>query len=186
MLIRCHECGKEISPYAKYCPNCGGPNIEYVIKKCAYKEKKATIASGAQNTKIGILRAFTPFLVIVIGYILSLITKSAFPEDVGAFIFMLGFFFWPLWFKMHFPVKFTSGLVLNFIVLAVVAAFSTVSSLEDTVYIVADVLFAYIPIVLSVAEVGWGIHLFLKGRQQSKVKEMITGSDLLMEQLEDL
>lgn len=186
MLIHCHECGKEISPYAKYCPNCGGPNIEYVAKKIAYKEKKATIIAGAGNTKTGILRAFTPFLVVVIGYLLSLITKDLFPEDVGALIFMLGFFFWPLWIRLHLPIKFIGGFFMNFLVLVLIAALSSVGRFENTAYIVADVLFMYIPVAVSIGEVGWGVHLILKGKEQSKTKEMITGSDLLMEQLEDL
>lgn len=41
-LIKCPECGKEISDKASACPNCGCPSSEF-------KEKEANAAEGLQQ-----------------------------------------------------------------------------------------------------------------------------------------
>lgn len=46
-LIKCKECKKEISDKAKFCPNCGNPNVvENEPKKEIKEEKGMFITSG--------------------------------------------------------------------------------------------------------------------------------------------
>ena len=44
-LIKCSECGKEISDKAKVCPNCGNPLEENVIKVFFEKPKNLVVRS---------------------------------------------------------------------------------------------------------------------------------------------
>ncbi|MDY4027897.1 MAG: zinc ribbon domain-containing protein [Butyrivibrio crossotus] len=57
-LIKCPECGKEVSSSAKSCPNCGhpiSPSTEKVVEKTVVKEKK----------KRGCLSTILLFIVII-------------------------------------------------------------------------------------------------------------------------
>lgn len=44
-LVKCRECGKEISNEARSCPNCGRPAQPMLIEKTAKKWKKAKLIS---------------------------------------------------------------------------------------------------------------------------------------------
>lgn len=48
-LIKCHECGKEVSSYAKACPNCGFPIEEYQEQMCGFKG----INNGQEVSSLG-------------------------------------------------------------------------------------------------------------------------------------
>lgn len=64
MLIKCKECGKEISEEAQSCPNCGCPNIK---EKNNLKKKRAS-----QLSAWAILLCWFPYVSFV-GFILALV-----------------------------------------------------------------------------------------------------------------
>ena len=43
-LIKCSECGKEISDKATTCPNCGSPTVIYLKDKKTQEEKTQVVA----------------------------------------------------------------------------------------------------------------------------------------------
>ncbi len=68
-LIKCRECGKEISSEATSCPNCGAPVKEDEIKK----EIKAGIKIGK---KIAIIFIIALLLIIVVAFIFGYFIPS--------------------------------------------------------------------------------------------------------------
>lgn len=67
-LIKCHECGKEISDLAKTCPHCGAPTNP---KADDMKE----LGSGLQNLGAGCSSLGT--LLIVIGVVIVLLAMCS-------------------------------------------------------------------------------------------------------------
>lgn len=76
-LIKCTECGKEISDSAKMCPHCGNET-----------EHAKTIANAKLVATRHLVQTITAFIIEIIGVILFLSGQSALSEDGISFFSM--------------------------------------------------------------------------------------------------
>jgi predicted nucleic acid-binding Zn ribbon protein len=65
-LIRCHECGGQVSDHARTCPKCGAPAIATIKRK-----RKATLIG------LGIRLAFVSVVLIIVWIILRRLANQA-------------------------------------------------------------------------------------------------------------
>ncbi|MDI9513141.1 MAG: zinc ribbon domain-containing protein [Bacillota bacterium] len=65
-LIKCVECGKEISGQARYCPNCGQPSAKEA-KLQKYKDRNVYLIGGFITLYVGI--KFIYYLLVFTGII---------------------------------------------------------------------------------------------------------------------
>lgn len=61
MLIKCPECGKEISDKVALCPNCGAPITEIVIQQSVTNEKEQ-----CSDTSLGLWGGFLKYVVMLL------------------------------------------------------------------------------------------------------------------------
>lgn len=79
-LIKCNECGKEISDKAKVCINCGCPIIKNFDKEYKKLSKEEKILAGKEISKDNSYKSFFKYLIAfsLVGMVISLITMNYF------------------------------------------------------------------------------------------------------------
>lgn len=183
MLIQCTECGKEISQYAKYCPNCGAPNISFIVKRRVHREKVTNneiIENG--DTAESIWRIFAPFITLIGVLVISMILSKIFAGTwftIPSLSICSLLFFWPTWLMFHGIAGFFESLFVVVIVF-VIFAFNILP------ISIGEFLFLIVPVIAVLGETCFGIYQFFTRPERGRRYEPMTGEDLLIHEMEDL
>lgn len=183
MLIQCQECGKEISQYAKICPNCGAPNLCYLAKRRVHREK-VTNNEIIKNSDFGenVWMMFSPLMTLVGVLVISMILSKMFSGTwfiITSLQICCLFFFWPTWFLFHAFAGFFEVLFVE-VVLIVIFAFDILPSG------IGEFMLGVLPIIVVLGETMFGVYSFFTRPDRGRRYEPMTDEDMLLDEMEDL